>query len=74
MTYQDRLRKEPFEFYREFGNAKELLTADFSEPWQGETSRTSSDRYILWVQQALNKILKLRLAENGDAGSQTRRS
>ncbi|MGH8497422.1 MAG: peptidoglycan-binding protein [Methylococcales bacterium] len=72
MAYQFRLREKPLEFYPEFDNTEELLTTDFTEAWQAEVSRTSSDPYILWVQESLNKILKLRLALSGDAGPQTR--
>ncbi|MCI0389315.1 MAG: hypothetical protein MOB07_11210 [Acidobacteria bacterium] len=70
MTHQFRLREEPFEFYSEFDNAEELLTTDFAEAWQGEVSGKSPDRYILWVQESLNKILNLRpaLAEDGVLG------
>jgi hypothetical protein len=72
MTRQCRLRQEPFEFYSEFDNAEESLTTDCAEAWQEEVSRKSADNYILWVQESLNKILKLRLEENGDLGTKTR--
>jgi hypothetical protein len=36
MTYQFRLREEPFEFYSEFDNAEESLTTDFAGTRQGE--------------------------------------
>ena len=42
-----------------------------SYAWEGEVSRTSP-AYIRWVQQSLNKILGLRLAEDGLMGTQTR--
>jgi hypothetical protein len=71
MTYQLRLRKEPFEFYPELDNAEESLTTDFAKTWQGEVSRKSPD-YIRWVQRALNQILGLKLAVDGDRGMQTR--
>lgn len=71
MTYQFRLREEPFEFYSEFDNAEESLTTDFAGTRQGEVSRKSSD-YIRWVQESLNKILGLRLAVDGVIGPQTR--
>ncbi len=71
MTYQFRLREEPFEFYSEFDNAGESLTTDLAETWQGEVSRKSPD-YIRWVQRSLNQILGLRLTEDGIMGSQTR--
>lgn len=70
MTYQFRLREEPFQFYPQFDNAEESLT-DFAETWQGEVSRKSPD-YIRWVQRSLNQILGLQLAADGDLGSQTR--
>jgi GH25 family lysozyme M1 (1,4-beta-N-acetylmuramidase) len=44
---------------------------EFPEAWQGEVNRTSRD-YIRWVQSSLNRILGLRLAEDGRMGSQTR--
>lgn len=71
MTYQFRLREEPFEFYPEFDNAEESLTTDFAETWQGEQSRKSPD-YIRWVQRSLNQILGLRLTEDGVMGPKTR--
>ena len=72
MTYQFRLREEPFEFHAESDEPVELLESDWAEEvWQGEINRSSSD-YIRWVQQSLNQILGLRLAVDGDLGSQTR--
>lgn len=71
MTYQFRLRDEPFEHYSEFDNAEESLTTDFAGTRQGEVSRKSSD-YIRWVQESLNHILGLKLAVDGDMGMQTR--
>jgi peptidoglycan hydrolase-like protein with peptidoglycan-binding domain len=44
--------------------------ADASE-WEGKVNRHSRD-YIKWVQQSLNRILGLRLAIDGIAGTQTR--
>lgn len=42
MTYQFRLREEPFGLNSELDNAEELLSTDFAETWQGEVSRKSS--------------------------------
>ena len=39
--------------------------------WTDEVSRGGRD-YVRWLQQSLNKILGLRLAVDGDAGTQTR--
>jgi hypothetical protein len=75
MTYQFRLREEPF--YSEFDNAEESLTTDFAETWQGEVPPKCSDRYICWVQESLNKILNLRLVPDGvlgGPGSNTRKA
>jgi outer membrane protein OmpA-like peptidoglycan-associated protein len=41
------------------------------EVWQGEVHRRSPD-YIRWVQQALNKVMGLRLAVDGIMGPATR--
>src|SRR5919108_2818416 len=68
MTYQFRLREEPFEFYSEFDDAEDSLINDFAETWEGEVPPKCSDRYICWVQQSLNKILNLRLDEDGVLG------
>ena len=64
MTYQFRFREEAFEVNSE-------LDSDFAEPWQGEVSRKTPD-YVRWVQRSLNEILGLRLAVDGEPGSQTR--
>jgi len=74
MTYQFRLREEPFEFYSEFDDAEE---SHFAETWKGEVSPRDaspkcSDRYLCWVQESLNKILNLRLNPDGQMGSNTR--
>ena len=46
--------------------------AEFEETaWQDEVNRSSRD-YIKWVQQALNRIMGLRLAVDGISGTQTR--
>ena len=70
MTYQIRLREEPFDFYSEFDDAEESWNTDFAETWQGEGPGTScpGDRYICWVQESLNKILGLRLVVDGRLG------
>ena len=65
MAYQFRLRAEPFEFESDL--ATELLDTE----WEGEVNRSSRD-YIKWVQLALNQIMGLRLAVDGDLGAQTR--
>ena len=72
MTYQFRLREEPFQFYSEFDNTEESLTTDFAETWQKEVPPKCFDPYICWVQASLNKILSLRLKEDGQMGSNTR--
>jgi peptidoglycan hydrolase-like protein with peptidoglycan-binding domain len=57
------------EFAEELGLFDTELAEKFE--WEGEINRRSGD-YIRWVQQSLNKILGLRLAEDGIAGSKTR--
>lgn len=72
MTHPFHLREEPFEFDSESDESVEWLESDWAEEvWQGEINRSSPD-YIRWVQQSLNQILGLRLAVDGDLGSQTR--
>ena len=39
--------------------------------WQSEVNRSSRD-YIKWVQSSLNQIMGLKLAVDGDLGTQTR--
>lgn len=39
--------------------------------WEGEVNRSSRD-YIMWVQQALNRLMGLRLVVDGISGTQTR--
>lgn len=41
------------------------------QEWESEVNR-SSPNYIKWIQDSLNRILGLRLAVDGDLGSQTR--
>ena len=65
MAYQFRLRAEPFEF------ESDLATESLDTEWEGEVNRSSRD-YIKWVQLALNQIMGLRLAVDGDLGAQTR--
>jgi len=71
---------EPFGGYTEFGDRSQL-TRGFDEAesfgsgtdfeWEGEVSRISP-AYVRWVQQSLNRVLNLRLAEDGLMGTQTR--
>src|SRR5262245_16645945 len=49
------------------------LNRFMSEAWVGEVNYSSRD-YVRWVQHSLNKILGLRLAEDGVLGSQTRQA
>ncbi|HYJ87322.1 MAG TPA: hypothetical protein VEW46_14770 [Pyrinomonadaceae bacterium] len=72
MTYGCRSRQDPFKFYSEFDNEEESWTNDFAENWQQEVSGKNLDRYVLWLQQSLNKSLNLRLVEDGDFGTRTR--
>lgn len=65
MTYQIRLREEPFEF--ESGYATEMIGTE----WESEINRKSRD-YIKWVQQSLNQIMGLKLVVDGTMGTQTR--
>lgn len=52
--------------------AQEEFELDLDEfEWQGEVSRSGAD-YIKWVQRSLNRILGLRLSEDGIIGSMTR--
>ena len=54
----------------ELGDEEFELDLDEFE-WQGEVSRSSIE-YIKWVQRSLNRILGLRLTEDGIIGSMTR--
>ena len=47
---------------------------EYSEYWQGEVAGKNSDRYVLWLQQSLNKVVRLRvpLVEDGQFGANTR--
>jgi hypothetical protein len=65
VTYQSRLREEPFEFESDL--AAELIDTE----WEGEVNRSSRD-YIKWVQQSLNRIMGLKLSTDGVMGTQTR--
>lgn len=71
MTYQFRLREEPFEFNSELDHAEKWLSTELAETWQGEVSRKSPD-YVRWVQRSLNQILGLQLAVDGVLGRPTR--
>lgn len=67
---------------------EESLTEDFAETWQGEVSeKDPQDRYLLWVQKALNMIPRhiwvpkdfimdprFKLKEDGKFGTKTRDS
>lgn len=62
--------------YRQFEFPIEPFEYNFEgefddEAWESETNRNSLD-YIRWVQQSLNRILGLRLKEDGVYGYQTR--
>lgn len=50
---------------------KEFFESEMESGWMGEISRSSAD-YIRWVQQSLNKVMGLQLAEDGRSGVQTR--
>lgn len=65
MTYQFSLREEPF------ASTSQLAYEKTAAEWEGETHPNSRD-YIRWVQQSLNRIMRLRLAEDGVMGPQTR--
>jgi len=72
ITNKSRFREAPFEFYSEFDEPVELWDSDWAEEvWQKKVPRNSPD-YIRWVQRSLNKALRLRLAEDGIAGTLTR--
>jgi flagellar motor protein MotB len=62
---------EPFEIHPEFGEYEFFDTELISEAWEGEVNR-SNPEYIRWVQQSLNRITGLRLAEDGIMGPATR--
>lgn len=70
MNCQHSFESEAFAVNNEF---EELETLDMEvfEQWQGETS-TSSPQRLRWIQEALNKILGLKLKTDGIMGSQTR--
>jgi Putative peptidoglycan binding domain len=55
----------------EFDFEEDGFETEFAEAWQDEVNRTSRN-YIRWVQSSLNRIMGLRLAEDGIIGSQTR--
>lgn len=65
MTYQFRLREEPFEFESDF------VTELSDTEWESEVNRSSRD-YIKWVQTSLNRSMGLRLPMDGIASPQTR--
>lgn len=71
MRHRLNIELEPFN-YREFeGDFESFESEEWDLALEGEVSRTSPD-YIRWVQRSLNKIMRLRLAEDGIAGPQTR--
>ncbi len=62
------------ELYQELDEYKllgDLAPETWELEWEGEVNRSSLD-YIRWVQQALNKVLGLRLAVDGKLSPQTR--
>lgn len=66
-------RPEPFQETFETGfGSRELEGFELGElEWQAEVGRSNPD-FIRWVQSGLNRILGLRLTEDGVAGAQTR--
>lgn len=62
---------EPFEADWESDAALGLPELEQESGWQGEVNRSSRE-FIRWVQCSLNRILGLRLAEDGIMGRQTR--
>jgi putative peptidoglycan binding protein len=63
---------ESSEFDRESAFARDEFGFEMNgQEWEVDGNRNSAD-YIRWVQQALNKILGLRLAVDGVTGTQTR--
>jgi hypothetical protein len=63
---------ESFEMPLELAGELDELSAGLMEgEWDGEVSRSSAS-YIRWVQQALNRIMGLRLAADGVMGPATR--
>ncbi len=77
-------RLEPFRFdSRDRDHETDYLVPDYEEEWNGyhtrfdaleleaDVNRDSRD-YGKWIQRSLNKILGLRLAEDGIMGAQTR--
>jgi len=61
MAYDFQFLIEPFEFDYEF-----------EEDWETGSPDRSSRPYIKWVQESLNQIMGLKLATDGNPGSQTR--
>ena len=70
MNCQHSFESEAFAVNNEF-EGLETLDMEVFEQWQGETS-TSSPQRLRWIQEALNKILGLKLKTDGIMGSQTR--
>jgi outer membrane protein OmpA-like peptidoglycan-associated protein len=60
-----------FEMYPEFNEYEAFNPELLNETWENEVNR-GTQTYIRWVQQSLNKIMGLRLAEDGVVGPQTR--
>jgi hypothetical protein len=71
MQNQFFLEAQPLESYAESGNFETIDTEWSGENWEGEVNRRSRD-YIRWAQRALNRIMGVRLAEDGIFGPQTR--
>jgi hypothetical protein len=65
----------PFEVATQFdvfeAHDPELLEWAAPAEWMGEVSRGGTD-YVRWVQQALNRVMGLRLKADGIFGPQTR--
>jgi outer membrane protein OmpA-like peptidoglycan-associated protein len=70
MVRQFVLEAEPFEF-REDAELERRNPVFDDELWEGEVNR-SSKTYIAWVQHALNQILGVQLAVDGNLGTNTR--
>ncbi|HJR06719.1 MAG TPA: peptidoglycan-binding domain-containing protein [Pyrinomonadaceae bacterium] len=62
---------EPFQGYTEFDETEWSDAGATRGEWEGEANRQSPE-YVRQVQQALNRLLGLRLAANGVNGTQTR--
>lgn len=69
MRYEFNFRPAPFQGYTEFDELE--LFNPSTGTWQGEVSRRSPE-HIRWAQNALNRIMNLRLAVDGRLGAQTR--